>query len=97
LLTYHNIYFYRNLMARIREAILGDRFDEFQKEFFVMLRFDILTIFPKSFSVVFAESIVKRAQEKKKVTIRVHDLRDYTMISTAKWMTVHLAVARAWS
>ncbi len=42
-----------------------------------MLRFDIITIFPKSFDGVFSESIIKRAQEKKKVIIRVHDLRDY--------------------
>ncbi len=44
-----------------------------------MLRFDIITIFPKSFAPVLDESIVKRAQEKKKVKIRVHDLRDFTV------------------
>ena len=43
-----------------------------------MLRFDIITIFPNAFSSIFNESIIKRAQEKKKVTINVHDLRDYT-------------------
>jgi len=43
-----------------------------------MLRFDIITIFPDMFGPVFNESILKRAQEKKKVIIRVHDLRDYT-------------------
>jgi len=43
-----------------------------------MLRFDIITIFPDMFGPVFNGSILKRAQEKKKVTIRVHDLRDYT-------------------
>src|SRR5208282_535701 len=43
-----------------------------------MLRFDIITIFPDMFGPVFNESILKRAQEKMKVTIRVHDLRDYT-------------------
>ncbi|MFH1359868.1 MAG: tRNA (guanosine(37)-N1)-methyltransferase TrmD [Candidatus Omnitrophota bacterium] len=43
-----------------------------------MLQFDILTIFPESFSAIFKESIVKRAQEKRKIAIRVHDLRDYT-------------------
>lgn len=43
-----------------------------------MLQFDIITIFPKIFEPVLNESIIKRAQEKKKVTIRVHDLRDYT-------------------
>ncbi len=43
-----------------------------------MLRFDIITIFPDMFGPVFNESILKRAQEKKKVAIHVHDLRDYT-------------------
>ena len=43
-----------------------------------MLQFDIITIFPNIFEPVFGESIIKRAQEKKKVKIRVHDLRDYT-------------------
>lgn len=43
-----------------------------------MLRFDVLTIFPEIFTPVINESILKRAQEKKKVQINVHDLRDYT-------------------
>jgi tRNA (guanine37-N1)-methyltransferase len=43
-----------------------------------MLRFDIITIFPKMFGPVLNESILKRAQEKKKVAIHIHDLRDYT-------------------
>jgi tRNA (guanine37-N1)-methyltransferase len=43
-----------------------------------MLRFDIITIFPDMFGAVLNDSILKRAQEKKKVDIRVHDLRDYT-------------------
>lgn len=43
-----------------------------------MLRFDIITIFPGMFSPVLDESILKIAQEKKKISIRVHDLRDYT-------------------
>ena len=43
-----------------------------------MLRFDIITIFPDMFGPVLNESILKRAQEKKKIAIRVHDLRDYT-------------------
>lgn len=44
-----------------------------------MLRFDIITIFPKMFPAVINESILKRAQEKKKVKILVHDLRDFTV------------------
>ena len=43
-----------------------------------MLRFDIITIFPDMFAPILNESILKRAQEKKKVTIYIHDLRDYT-------------------
>jgi tRNA (guanine37-N1)-methyltransferase len=43
-----------------------------------MIRFDIITIFPEMFEGVFNNSILKRAQEKKKAAIRVHDLRDYT-------------------
>ncbi|HLF18056.1 MAG TPA: tRNA (guanosine(37)-N1)-methyltransferase TrmD [Candidatus Omnitrophota bacterium] len=43
-----------------------------------MLRIDIITIFPDMFQPVFGESIIKRAQEKKKVKIIVYDLRDFT-------------------
>ena len=43
-----------------------------------MIRFDIITIFPAVFEPVFNESIIKRAKEKKKVQIRVHDLRTYS-------------------
>lgn len=39
---------------------------------------DIVTIFPKMFGPVLNESIIKRAQNKNKVAIRLHDLRDYT-------------------
>ena len=44
-----------------------------------MFTIDIITIFPNTFASVLNESILKRAQEKKKVKIRVHDLRDYTV------------------
>jgi len=40
---------------------------------------DIITIFPKMFAPVLNDSIVKRAQEKGKVKIRVHNLRDYSL------------------
>ena len=43
-----------------------------------MLRFDIITIFPSMFAPVLNESILKRAQEKKKIKVKIHDLRDYT-------------------
>jgi tRNA (guanine37-N1)-methyltransferase len=43
------------------------------------MRIDILTIFPGMFAPVLNESIVKRAQQKGKVEINVHDLRKYTL------------------
>lgn len=43
-----------------------------------MLRFDIITLFPNAFSSIFGESIIKRAQDNKKIAIRIHDLRDYS-------------------
>ena len=42
------------------------------------MKIDIITIFPEMFAPVLGESIIKRAQNKGKVKIRVHDLRDYT-------------------
>jgi tRNA (guanine37-N1)-methyltransferase len=42
------------------------------------MRIDIITIFPKMFSAVLDESIIKRAQLKGKVKIYIHDLRNYT-------------------
>ena len=43
-----------------------------------MLQFDIITIFPDSLKTFVQESILKRAQQKKKVKIKVHDLRKFT-------------------
>ncbi len=43
------------------------------------MRIDIITIFPKMFAPVVNESIVKRAQNKDKVRICIHNLRDYTL------------------
>ena len=42
------------------------------------MRIDIITIFPKMFAPVLNESIVKRAQNKRKVEIYIHNLRDYS-------------------
>ncbi|MFC1657978.1 tRNA (guanosine(37)-N1)-methyltransferase TrmD [Candidatus Omnitrophota bacterium] len=42
------------------------------------MRIDILTIFPKMFKPILNESIVRRAQAKGKVSIFVHDLRDFS-------------------
>ena len=41
------------------------------------MKIDILTLFPKMFEGVFSESIIKRAQEKGLVEIKVHNLRDW--------------------
>ena len=43
------------------------------------MRIDIITIFPDMFSAVLGESIIKRAQQKGKVDIFVHDLRRYSL------------------
>ncbi|MEK6727463.1 MAG: tRNA (guanosine(37)-N1)-methyltransferase TrmD [Candidatus Omnitrophota bacterium] len=43
------------------------------------MRIDIITIFPSMFSPVLNESIIKRAQEKGKVKIYIHNLRDYSV------------------
>ena len=43
-----------------------------------MIRFDIITIFPKFFDSYFNESILKRAQKKELIKIRLHDLRRWT-------------------
>ncbi len=42
------------------------------------LRIDVVTLFPKFFHGPLGESILKRAQEKQHVEIRLHDLRKYT-------------------
>lgn len=42
------------------------------------MEIDIITIFPKMFAPVLNESIIKRAQNKGLLKIKVHDLRDYT-------------------
>ena len=49
------------------------------------MRFDIITIFPEIFDSYFDESLLKRAQEKKLIKIKIHNLRDYT---TDKHQTV---------
>lgn len=42
------------------------------------MRFDFLTIFPNMFDAYLNESIIKRAQKKKKVSFHFHDLRRFT-------------------
>ena len=43
-----------------------------------MLQFDIITIFPEIFDSYFKESILKRAQKKKLIKIKVYNLRKFT-------------------
>lgn len=43
-----------------------------------MLRFDIVTLFPDMVKPVLGQSILKRAQEKRLLDARVHNLREYT-------------------
>ncbi|MDP2587034.1 MAG: tRNA (guanosine(37)-N1)-methyltransferase TrmD [Candidatus Komeilibacteria bacterium] len=42
------------------------------------MQYDIITIFPKILDSYFNESILKRAQKAKLITIKTHDLRAYT-------------------
>lgn len=42
------------------------------------MRFDIVTIFPGFFAGIFEHGIVRRAQAEERVTIAIHDLRNFT-------------------
>jgi tRNA (guanine37-N1)-methyltransferase len=42
-----------------------------------MIRFDVLSVFPDMFTSVLSCSLLKKAQEKELVDIRVHDIRRY--------------------
>jgi len=43
-----------------------------------MLKYDIITIFPKMFDSYLKETFIKKAQDKKLIKINIHNLRDYT-------------------
>lgn len=43
-----------------------------------MITFDIITIFPDIFTSYFSESLISRAQKKKLIKIKVHNLRNFT-------------------
>ncbi len=43
------------------------------------MKIDILTLFPDMFTNFLTESIIKRAIEKEKVKILIHNIRDYTL------------------
>ena len=42
------------------------------------MRIDIITLFPTMFESVLGESMLKRAQDKGAIRIKIHDLRDWT-------------------
>jgi len=42
-----------------------------------MIQFDIITIFPEIFDSYFKESIIKRAQKRRLIKIKIHNLRDF--------------------
>lgn len=48
------------------------------------MKIDILTLFPNMFDNVFDESIIKRAKSSSKVSINVHNFRDYSLDSHKK-------------
>jgi len=43
-----------------------------------MIQFDIITIFPKIFDSFLKESLIKKAQDKGLIKIRIYNLRDFT-------------------
>ena len=43
-----------------------------------MISFEVITLFPNFFTSPLKESILKRAQEKGLIRVRVHNIRDYT-------------------
>ena len=45
---------------------------------FYMIQFDIITIFPQIFDSFLKESFIKKAQDKRLIKIRVHNLRKWT-------------------
>ena len=42
------------------------------------MKIDVLSLFPGMFSGVFEESIIKRAINENKVSINIHNFRDFT-------------------
>ena len=43
------------------------------------MKIDILTLFPNMYQGIFDESIIKRAIDEERVTINIHNFRDYTV------------------
>lgn len=45
---------------------------------YIMIKFDVITIFPEMFSSYLKESLISRAQEKKFIKVNLHNLRKWT-------------------
>ncbi len=45
----------------------------------IMIRFDILTVFPEMFTSPFQVSLLKKAQERGLIEIGVHNIRDHAL------------------
>ena len=61
-----------------------------------MMKFDIVTIFPRMIEAGLAEGVVSRGIARGLLDVAVHDLRDHTTIATAAWTTCRTAAGRAW-
>ena len=57
---------------------------------------DILTLFPEMFEGAFSHSILKRAQAKGVVTLRLHTYATGLLTNTKPLMIIHLAAAPGW-
>lgn len=55
-----------------RAMILRARFS------LIMIKFDIITIFPEIFDSYFKESLINKALKKRLIKVNIHNLRDYT-------------------
>jgi tRNA (guanine37-N1)-methyltransferase len=56
----------------------GVTFEKFITSLILMIKFDVITIFPEIFNSYINESLIARAQKKKLIKINVHDLRKWT-------------------
>src|SRR5215217_9328282 len=65
---------------RFRKGALESRpwTPDLQGSMFCSMRIDIVTLFPEICRAPLSESMMKRAQEKDIVDVRIHNLRDWT-------------------
>ena len=60
------------------------------------MKFDILTIFPGIFDAVLGSSIIGRAQENGIISVKAHNIRDFTLDKHKRPTTIHMAAATVW-